>query len=241
MTATNWTQYPIGHGYITSSIGGDTPHYAADVETPFHTPITALWSGTVKQADYAVWGGQPGGGEVFIQPDSGGDEYYYYHLDELDTRAGQHVSAGQTIGLSGGQNSGGEHPVAPAWSSGPHTHVGYFEKFVNTPIGSRPYGPDITPALTSGALSGLGTGSVQPLASLTTPEGLAASTTSNPLGLPSASQLANVGYRVLFIVLGLLFLYLGLKHFMDLPGLPSGGDTSALQGETAKAAKGAGD
>lgn len=141
-----WNQYPKTHGYISSYQGPntDTPHYALDIGTPFHTPITALLPGTVKVADFPVWGGQPGGGEVFVQPDQGGPEYYLYHLDTENVHAGQHVNAGDMLGLSGGQNQGGYHPVGQMWSTGPHTHVGYFTGFINTPAGSRPYGPDIS-------------------------------------------------------------------------------------------------
>lgn len=139
-----WYLYPITHGYTTAyqGSGTDTPHYADDIGTPFHTPLTAIKSGKVVQADYAAWGG-----EVFIQPDDGSNEYYYYHLDENDVSAGQHVNAGQMIGLSGGQNSGGEHPVSTQWSTGPHTHVGYFTNWTSTPDGTRPDGPDITPLI----------------------------------------------------------------------------------------------
>lgn len=141
--ATNWATYPVTHGYITSyeGPGTDTPHFAEDLGTPFHTPITAILPGTVKVADYQGWGG-----EIFIQPDDKSyPEYYYYHPDRLEVSPGQHVNAGQEIALSGGENPGypgAEHPALPEWSSGPHTHVGWFEKWQVTPIGTRPYGPD---------------------------------------------------------------------------------------------------
>src|SRR5487761_353840 len=141
----NWATYPVTHGYITSyeGPGSDTPHYAEDIGTPFHTPLTAILPGTVKQADYAGWGG-----EIFIQPDDKSyPEYYFYHPDRLEVSKGQHVTAGQEIALSGGENPGypgAEHPALPEWSSGLHTHVGWFQKWQVTPIGTRPYGPDPT-------------------------------------------------------------------------------------------------
>src|SRR5581483_542745 len=137
-----WYDYPDGHGYITAyeGPGTDTPHYAEDLQTPFHTRLTAPTSGIVKVADYQGWGG-----EIFVQPDDKSlPEWYMYHPDEVDVHVGQHVNAGQFIGLSGGENPGypgAEHPAAPEWSSGPHTHVGWFTKFVSTPIGGRPFGP----------------------------------------------------------------------------------------------------
>lgn len=230
-----WYNDPIGHGYITSyqGPGTDSPHFADDVETPFHTPITALESGTVKQADYAVWSGQPGGGEVFIKPDDGSTEYYYYHLDELDVSNGQHVAAGQVVGLSGGQNAGGAHPVSPMWSSGPHTHVGYFQKYVQTPAGGRPYGPDITPLLQH-ATPGNPLDSVQSLGSTSGSSSGSCSGISMPgiLGGQCIDQSAL--YRVGFVVVGLLLIFLGLKHFispgtnikLNLPELPQIGEDS---------------
>lgn len=154
---TAWYQYPITHGYIPNYDPNtwDTPHYAVDIGMPQDTPITALKSGTVVQSDYAVWGGKQGGGEEFIKPDDGGPEYYYYHLDQTMVSAGQHVSAGQEVGLSGGQNQGGSHPTDPTWSSGPHLHVGYFTNFTSTQVGSRPYGPDITPTINQLKAGGL--------------------------------------------------------------------------------------
>jgi murein DD-endopeptidase MepM/ murein hydrolase activator NlpD len=169
--ATAWYQYPITHGYITSHLTNDwdSPHFADDIATPFHTPLTAIKSGKVVQADYAAWGG-----EVFIKPDDGSTEYYYYHLDENDVNAGQHVNAGQMVGLSGGQNTGGSHPVSTQWSTGPHTHVGYFTNWIDTVIGTRPDGPDITPLITAMKLGQAGIPSSQGIS----PSGGSATTTS---------------------------------------------------------------
>ena len=144
---TAWYDDPIfqGNAYATTykGPGTDTPHYAYDMQTPFHTPLTAPTSGTVKVADYQAWGG-----EIFVQPDNTSlPEWYFYHPDEVDVHVGQHVNAGQVIALSGGENPGypgAEHPAQPQWSSGPHTHVGWFTKWVTPPeTGSTiPYGPD---------------------------------------------------------------------------------------------------
>jgi murein DD-endopeptidase MepM/ murein hydrolase activator NlpD len=145
----SWLDFPITHGFIPSYTGPgtDTPHYADDIGTPFHTPLTALLSGTVVQADYAAWGG-----EIFIKPDDPSyPEYYMYHPDLLEVSKGQHVAAGQEIALSGGENPGypgAEHPAQPQWSTGPHTHVGFFTNWnTSTPQGTVPYGPDITPLI----------------------------------------------------------------------------------------------
>jgi hypothetical protein len=140
----DWLAYGVSHGYYPNYLSnvGDTPHFANDIGTPFHTPVTALFGGTVVEQKQ----GLPWGTEIFIRPDDPSlPQYYYYHLDTLSTHVGQHVSAGEMIGLSGGQNSGGSNPSTPAMSSGPHTHVGFFTMWTPTPMGTRPFGPDISP------------------------------------------------------------------------------------------------
>lgn len=194
---TAWFMNPISHGYYPNYDPNtpDTPHYAVDISEPLDTPITAIKSGKVVQADYAVWNGQPGGGEVWIQPDDGSTEYYYYHFDQNSVNAGQHVNAGDVVGLSGGQNSGGSHPTSTAWSTGPHVHVGYFTSFTNTPVGTRPMGPDITPTINylkiGGNYGGGGTPTQQ------------AASGGNTNGYPS---LAAVGTRIGVFLLALVVL-----------------------------------
>jgi len=134
-----WYKFPVTHGYITKyqGAGTDTPHYAEDFGAPQDTPFFFLESGTIQKADYQAWGG-----EIFLKPDSGGPEEYVYHLDEVDVQQGQHVAAGQQVGLSGGQTSGGKHPTSPQYSTGPHIHFGEFTEYVNSPNGEIPYGPN---------------------------------------------------------------------------------------------------
>lgn len=203
---TAWFAYPISHGYYPNYDANtpDTPHYAVDIGMPMDTPITAIKSGKVVQADYAVWNGAAGGGEIFVKPDDGSTEYYYYHLDQNQVVAGQHVNAGDVVGLSGGQNSGGSHNTDPMWSTGPHLHVGYFTSFTNTPVGTRPEGPDITPTITYLKMSG---GSSPPL----TPTQQAAASSSggsvNQLSPAQATQLASSGLTkiaIFFVALALV-------------------------------------
>jgi len=144
-----WYQYPVSHGYITQyeGQGTDTPHYALDLATPIDTPLYFPDSGTIVQEDFAVWNGKAGGGEIFLLPDDPLNhpyEEYFYHLDNFapNVKVGTHVNAGDVVGFSGGQNSGGSHPTDTMWSSAPHTHFGEFQKYVSTPDGNRPYGPD---------------------------------------------------------------------------------------------------
>jgi len=205
----NWLNYPVGHGYITNyqGPGTDTPHFADDVETPFHTPVTALLAGTVTQEDAASWSGQPGGIEVWIQPDDPQyPQYYYYHLDTADVFKGQHVQAGQELGLSGGQNQGGNTPVSPMWSSGPHTHVGFFSSWASTPEGTRPYGPDIT-----SLLQGVTT---MPISPLTTTPALNPQSSIFGIDLPNLNW-PDLFYRLAFSGIGLLFIVLAISHFLQ--------------------------
>lgn len=144
--STPWYMYPVTHGFFPSYDPNtfDTPHFAVDLGTPFHTPLTAFKAGKIVQEDYAPWGG-----EVYVKPDDGSTEYYMVHLDDISVKTGQHVQIGDILGLSGGQTSGGDHPSSPQWSTGLNTHVGYIEGYENTPVGSRPYGPDISATIQS--------------------------------------------------------------------------------------------
>lgn len=160
----NWYANPVTHPYIPDyeSNVPDSPHFAEDIGTPWHTQITALLPGTVEKADYQAWGG-----ELFIKPDdSSYPEYYYYHLDDLAAgiAPGTHVGAGQLIGLSGGQTSGGDHPVTDGESTGPHTHVGYFDGYITPPQTgfTIPHGPDITPLINAAVANGIGNGGASP-------------------------------------------------------------------------------
>jgi len=196
-----WLNYPVTHGYYATYDPNiaDTPHYALDIGTPFHTPITAIESGTVIQADYAAWGG-----EIFVKPDNGSEEYYVYHLDQNSVSPGQHVNAGDLLGLSGGENPGypgALHPAAPEWSDGLHTHIGLFTNWASTPIGTRPQGPDPS-ALIQGLKVGQVVGSTK--GSLSTDP-----VTSTPLGgsLPTLPDVQG-GLQSMFVRAGLFLVVL---------------------------------
>lgn len=186
----DWLNAGISHGYITATNCADCPHYAVDVATKFHTPVTALLSGTVVSQRT----GLPWGTEVFIKPDNGEPQYYYYHLDTLNTQPGQHVNSGDIIGLSGGQNVGGANPSSPTMSSGPHTHVGFFTSFTDTQLGSRPFGPDITPLIQSLQNGG------QPPSSVS-------SVPAPPIA--GTSFFTQIGQKIGLFLVGIIFLFLG--------------------------------
>lgn len=233
----NWYQYSDSyHGYIPSyqGSGTDTPHYANDIQTPFHTPLTAILPGTVTQADYAPWGG-----EIFIRPDdSKYPVYYFYHPDLVEVKPGQHVAAGQEVALSGGENPGypgAMHPATPQWSTGPHTHVGWFTGWDNsTPAGTVPKGPDITPfieSLKTGKVTlppSQGTGT----ATTTATTGTTGSTTDSSALAPS--PLAGTGIDMTAITQNFKAALIAIALFLLALLLVVGGFFLLAKGETAQ-------
>lgn len=226
----DWLSYGISNGFYPQYTPGvnDSPHYAVDVPTPFHTPITALWSGTVQSQRT----GLPWGTEIFIKPDNGGPVYYLYHLDQLYTTVGEHLNAGQVIGLSGGQNSGGLNPSSPQESSGVHTHIGFFTQFqtFSKPTGdvTIPTGPDITPyiqALAQSGTSGYPSGSSSSSSPASPWDALL-----QPLGT-SLQQGAEVA---MLVTVALLLGYFGFKL---LTGLNVGNMTKAASSKVKDVAK----
>ena len=187
-----WWQYPITQGY------NPPQEYGVDLGTPYGTPITSLYAGKVVQADYAPWGG-----EVTIAtsiPGIGAVNWYVQHLDSLASgiQVGSQVSPGQTLGLSGGQNTGGVHPESAQWSSGPHTEEGFGAPWH---LGGLNFNPlDIQPGI--GTASGSGTG------------GNTTSTTSNSnsSGTPCVNNTPLIGW------VGTLFCNIG-----NVPGAAAQG------------------
>lgn len=205
----NWLNMGITNGYLTKQVpgNGDSPHYAVDVATPYHTVIGAPWAGTVKSART----GLPWGTEVFIQPDNKNiPVYYFYHLDHLFVSTGSRVDVGTPIGLSGGQTSGGENPSTPAMSGGPHTHVGFFTSYINTPIGTRPFGPDITPALTAVKNGKTYNGSTVGQSAQNAANALTSTPSSNCSILDVGCWATNFGEHIAIFVLALVLIIVGL-------------------------------
>lgn len=95
-----------------------------DFAMPTGTPVYAVQSGTV------VGQGYYGGGGVVSVKSSPKRIWYYQHLDQNVAQVGETVQAGQLIGYSGGQNSGGNHPSSPEFSGYQHIEVG-----INAPWG----------------------------------------------------------------------------------------------------------
>ncbi|MGW2741509.1 peptidoglycan DD-metalloendopeptidase family protein [Streptomyces sp. NPDC001450] len=113
----------IGTGYhVAGSMWSSGYHTGVDFVVPTGTPLKAVAAGTVVSAG---WGGAYGN-QVVIKLNDG---YYaqYGHLSQLSVSAGQTVTAGQQIGLSGATGN----------VTGPHLHF----EIRTTPN----YGSDIDP------------------------------------------------------------------------------------------------
>lgn len=127
----------LGSGTIPTAgqIGAYNPpvEYGVDVQTPFHTPITAPLGGIVERTYTSGWGGN-----VVIQAQYMGQTVneYVQHLDTIASNlsAGSQIAAGQFLGLSGGETQaqvaagmypGAQLPNSTQWSSGPHTEFGF--------------------------------------------------------------------------------------------------------------------
>ncbi len=96
-------------------------HTGIDIDAPLHTPILAAGAGTVLSAGYGLYGGandpkDPYGMAVTIRHDFGyqGRLLYtiYAHMDRLDVQVGQHVEAGDQLGIVGLTGN----------TTGPHLH-----------------------------------------------------------------------------------------------------------------------
>lgn len=118
-----WLNNPIslGYGQGDISLGGN---HLVDIKTPVGTSITAPASGTITDYSYKPWGGQVTW--KLDTPINGVPYAFIIHLDSLNPNlsVGQHINAGDVLGLSGGQNSGGTHPESSTWSSQPQTGFG---------------------------------------------------------------------------------------------------------------------
>lgn len=121
-----WYDYPFIDNYREQYDFAGYPVNGLDIPMPMGTPVTAVWNGIVTKRYYDA-----GGGQVIIKVDntaqSKGVEYYNFrHLDQINSniQEGTRVKQGDILGQSGGQNSGGNHPAAPNYSSGPHLGIG---------------------------------------------------------------------------------------------------------------------
>ncbi|MFF9623106.1 M23 family metallopeptidase [Streptomyces griseosporeus] len=119
---------PIAHSYVSTgyrtggSLWSSGSHTGIDFHAASGTTVHAVGYGTVVEAG---WGGAYGNQVVIRMND--GTYTQYAHLSSVAVSVGQHVTAGQQIGLSGATGN----------ATGPHLH---FEART-----SPEYGSDIDP------------------------------------------------------------------------------------------------
>ncbi|MEU2720630.1 M23 family metallopeptidase [Streptomyces smyrnaeus] len=110
--------YTLSAGFASSGKRWSNSHTGQDFAVEVGTPVRAVGAGTVVKTNC----GGPFGNHIVIRHPNG---YYtqYAHLSRIQTKPGEHVRAGEQIGLSG--NTGN--------STGPHLH---FEVRVTPEVGS---------------------------------------------------------------------------------------------------------
>ncbi|MDE9367128.1 M23 family metallopeptidase [Luteipulveratus sp. YIM 133132] len=108
-TSNGWVR-PLSGGTYTSGFGSrwGRLHAGVDFATPIGTTLRAMNDGEITAVGY--YGGQ--GLRVNIRFDNG-TEAVYAHMSRATVSVGEHVSAGERLGLSG--NTGN--------STGPHLHL----------------------------------------------------------------------------------------------------------------------
>lgn len=147
-----WYDYPVGLSHGQGYTNPKTGEMGIDLSMPLGTPITALYAGKCTWSGLTDWGGgRTSGGMVVILcnvpdvPNNVGPPYsrnptspgvyssYYMHLDTAAVKEGDDVHAGQLIGTSGGQNSGGHWPTSPGYSNFLHIEFGFNAYWVSGP------------------------------------------------------------------------------------------------------------
>ncbi|GAB3867173.1 hypothetical protein GCM10028801_40620 [Nocardioides maradonensis] len=106
-------QLPVGHYRLTGRFGDvsglwRTVHTGLDFAAPEGTPIHAIADGVVLAASYD---GSYGNKTVVRLTD--GTVLWYCHQSAFDVKVGEHVEAGQVIGLIGATGN----------TTGPHLHL----------------------------------------------------------------------------------------------------------------------
>lgn len=122
------TSYSFEFPYVYQGVAYPHFHTGVDIGVGLGTPIGAAADGVVVLAGTNVVDGRPVGYGTYVVISHGGGLYTLYaHLSELRVAAGDHVRAGQLIGLSGSTGN----------STGPHLH---FEVRLGTdPVDPMPY------------------------------------------------------------------------------------------------------
>ncbi|MCP4520456.1 MAG: peptidoglycan DD-metalloendopeptidase family protein [Cytophagales bacterium] len=105
----NWSM-PLKDHYVTSKFGqrGHRHHYGTDLRLSIGDTVRSVFDGIIRISKY----NRGGYGHYVMVRHYNGTETIYGHLSKRIAKVGQHVKAGDVIGLGG--NTGR--------SSGPHLH-----------------------------------------------------------------------------------------------------------------------
>jgi len=107
------TTYAFEFPYVYQGVSYPHFHTGIDIGVGLGTPVSAAADGVVVLAGTNVVGGKVVGYGTYVVIAHGGGLYTLYgHLSRLAVAAGDHVRAGQVIGLSGSTGN----------STGPHLH-----------------------------------------------------------------------------------------------------------------------
>lgn len=106
--------YPITTHFKEIDKFHPTPHTGVDFACPAGTPAQSISDGVVSKI-----ANDPMLGENIRVKAAVGKEWVYGHLSQVNVTTGQHVSLGDTLGLTGGV------PGTPGagHSTGPHIHI----------------------------------------------------------------------------------------------------------------------
>jgi len=107
------TDQAIGSFWGNARDGGARRHEGVDIFAPRGTPAVAATDGYITRTGESKLGGR-----VVWLADAQGQHLYYAHLDRQLVQPGQHVRAGDTLGLVG--NTGNARTTAP------HLHFGIY-------------------------------------------------------------------------------------------------------------------
>ncbi|WEK53302.1 MAG: M23 family metallopeptidase [Candidatus Cohnella colombiensis] len=103
--------YPISAGFGDIDSVHKIPHTGVDIAMPQGTPLYAIDDGVITKLD--VIGDQSTYGRMVRLDTDSGPDVVYGHLSQVNVKIGDHVQAGDMLGLSG--NTG--------HSTGPHLHL----------------------------------------------------------------------------------------------------------------------